>query len=608
MSLARNVMTVSSATLLSRVLAFFRDVGIAAVLGAGALSDAYFVALQIPNLFRRLLADGAVNSAFVPMWLRIGEEHGPHAARRFGERILGLALLVLGALALLGVLLAPLLVDLLAPGFSGGGERHGLAVIYVRLSVGYVVIAGAVAVAAAVLNAERRVTAAAYGAVVFNCVLLAAVVTVLIVRPDDLAAAGAFLSVAVVAAGLAQLVLVGGAMLRIPAAPRRPRLERAPETSRFLTLVVPGIIAGGIPQFKLIAGLMVASSAPGAVSWLYYANRLYEFPLGIVSVAISAVIVPLIAAGVRAKFDSAVRAAQSRAFEIALGIALPAAAAFAVIAQPIAGGLFQRGAFDAADTIAVAGALAAIAIGLPGHILEKVFGAIAFAHEDTRTPMLTALAGLAAAIAGSIVLFPHPAMSALPPPLGYRAGSAPRCSGWCWRDGAGSVSTATPGAGCRALRWRASRPPSSSPSCTISWSLIPGLTAGGAGRIALMLALVAAGLAVYLVLLCRSPASCASGTWRPQFAAGSDRAPCGIPPHHGMGPAASERGLPQWHSRNGSFPACSRPAICISAIISAPSSSSSSCRTTTTASIASSICTPSRSGRTRRNCRARSAR
>jgi putative peptidoglycan lipid II flippase len=167
------------------------------------------------------------------------------------------------------------------------------------------------------------------------------------------------------------------------------------------------VVAGGIPQLKLIAGAMIASSSQAAVSWLYYANRLYELPLGVASIAIAAVLGPRIAASVRFGGTDATRDAQSRAFEIALALALPSAVAFAVLAEPIAGGLFERGAFGARDTAAVAAALAAIAAGLPGHVLEKVFGAISFAHEDTRTPMLAALAGLTTAVLGALILFPR---------------------------------------------------------------------------------------------------------------------------------------------------------------------------------------------------------
>src|SRR5215468_4210163 len=166
MSLARNVATVGGATLLSRLLGFLRDVLIAGVLGAGVVSDAYFAALQIPNLFRRLLAEGALNSAFVPMWLRIRDQRGAEGARLFGEHVLGLMILGLGIAALAGIVLAPGLMHVIAPGFAPGSERFLLAVDYARLSLPYIAIAGIVAVAASVLNAEGRVGAAALGVVI----------------------------------------------------------------------------------------------------------------------------------------------------------------------------------------------------------------------------------------------------------------------------------------------------------------------------------------------------------------------------------------------------------------------------------------------------------
>ncbi len=406
MPLARHVATVAGATLLSRLLGFLRDVGIAAALGAGGLSDAFFAALQIPNLFRRLLAEGALNSAFVPMWMRVRDDKGSGSARHFAEEVFGSMLLGLGIVALLCVIFAPVVVHLLAPGFGPAGIRFPLAAEFVALSAPYVAIAGMVAVAASVLNAENRVAAAAFGLVIFNFVLVAAVAAVLGLGIASTPEAGRYLSIAIVVAGFAQLLLVGSALLGLEAPPLRPRLASSPQARRFFAQVGPGVIAGGIPQLKLMAGTMVASASPAAVSWLYYANRLYELPLGVVSIAISAVMVPAIAAGVRAQQRDIVAAAQSRALEIALGLALPAAIAFGVLAEQIAAGLFERGAFGPRDTAAVASALAAICAGLPGHILEKVFGAVSFAHEDTRTPMMAALAGLTTAVVGALVLFP----------------------------------------------------------------------------------------------------------------------------------------------------------------------------------------------------------
>jgi putative peptidoglycan lipid II flippase len=406
MSLARDVTTVGTATLLSRLLGFFRDVGIAAVLGAGVLSDAYFAALQIPNLFRRLLAEGALNSAFVPMWLRIREHDGLDGTRLFGERVLGTMVVALGAVAILCVIFAPAVVHLLAPGFRSAGDRFPFAVDFVRLSVPYIAIAGPVAVAASILNAEGRVGAAAFALVIFNAVFVAAVLLIVLSGAKATFFSGAALSIAIVIAGLAQLALVAGALMRQEVRPRRISPRATPDVRRFFSQAIPGVVAGGIPQLKLMAGAMVASSSQAAVSWLYYANRLYELPLGVVSIAIASVIVPLIAASVRAGHERAIAGAQSRAFEIALGLALPSAVAFAVLAEPIAGGLFERGAFGPNDTAMVAAALAAISAGLPGHVLEKVLGAVSFAHEDTRTPMITALCGLTAAIVGALILFP----------------------------------------------------------------------------------------------------------------------------------------------------------------------------------------------------------
>lgn len=405
MSIARDVTTVGAATLASRLLGFLRDAGVAAVLGAGVLSDAYFAALQIPNLFRRLLAEGALNSAYVPMAMRIREENGAAAARRFGEEVAGAMAAALVTVAVLGVVFAPTIVHVLAPGFRAAGERYPLAVEFVRLAVPYVAVSGIVAVAASALNAHGRVAAAAFGLVVFNAVLVGVVAGLIMSGARATPRTAAMLSGAVAAAGVAQFACVGMAWRRLDMRPRRLALALSPAVRKFFAKAVPGIVAGGIPQLKLMAGAMVASSSQAAVSWLYYANRLYELPLGVISIAISAVLVPAIAASLR--HNDGDRSAQSRAFEMALALSLPSAVAFAVLAHEIAGGLFQRGAFGPRDTAMVAAALAAISAGLPGHSLEKVLGAVSFAHEDTRTPMVTALCGLAAAVAGALALFPR---------------------------------------------------------------------------------------------------------------------------------------------------------------------------------------------------------
>jgi putative peptidoglycan lipid II flippase len=264
-----------------------------------------------------------------------------------------------------------------------------------------------VAVAVAALNAAGRVTAAAFGLVVFNGVLVAVVLALIMSGAQATVGTAAILSAAMVVAGVAQLLCVGGAWLHLETRPRRLWLALSRAGRRFFVQAIPGVFAGGIPQLKLMAGVMVASSSQAAVSWLYYANRLYELPLGVVSIAIASVLGPAIAASVRSHDGAHAASAQSRALEIALALSLPAAIAFAVLSQAIAGGLFQRGAFGPNDTAMVAAALTAISAGLPGHSLEKVMGAISFAHEDTHTPMYTALCGLATAVVGALILFPR---------------------------------------------------------------------------------------------------------------------------------------------------------------------------------------------------------
>jgi putative peptidoglycan lipid II flippase len=404
MSLARDVTTVGGATLVSRLLGFGRDVGIAALLGAGATADAFFAVLQVVNFFRRLLAEGALNAAFVPLWLRIKAGRGGEGVWRFFRETLASMVICASALSLAGFVFAATIMTMLAPGFDG--ERHALAATYLREAAPYVALAGTVAILAAALNAEGRVTAVAIGTIAFNAALLVVVASAAAIGGASPSQIGATFALGIALAGLVQLIVTGIGFSRL-----RPRLlplrfGLSVAARLFFNRAVPGLIAAGIPQLKLIAGAMIASSSPAAVSWLYYANRLYELPLGVVSIAIASVLVPAIATSVRSGGEHAIADAQSRGFEIALGLAVPAAIAFAVLAAPIAGALFERGAFGPSDTAAVAAALTAICAGLPGHALEKVLGAVSFAHEDTRTPMLAALCGLAAAVAGALVLFP----------------------------------------------------------------------------------------------------------------------------------------------------------------------------------------------------------
>jgi putative peptidoglycan lipid II flippase len=499
MSLARDITTVGSGTLMSRLLGFARNAGIAALLGSGPFAEAFFAVLQVINFFRRLLAEGALNSAFVPIWLsvRAGED-GEAIANRFTRRSLLAMFCVTGIVALLAFVFARFVIAAIAPGFDDA--RREVAFVYLLIVAPYIVLAGLVAVIAAALNAEGRVAAITISTVAFNLVMVLALVFLLRERHQFLM--GTWLALAIVIAALIQLVITGATWLATGKRLSRVRIRVPDQTRAFFVLAVPGLIAAGIPQLKLIAAAAIASSSQAAVSWLYYANRLYELPLGVASIAIAAVIVPRIAASLRSGDTGAFADVQSRAFEIALGLALPAAAGFALLAGPIAGGLFQRGAFTPADTAAVAAALTAICAGLPGHVLEKEFGAVSFAHGDTHTPMLAALCGLAAAVIGCVLLFPHYGH------VGVAAAIA--ISGWVGAVLLGSILYAR---GWLRLDQRAVRRlprimlAAAIMGAVVAYALVlgptlfPALAGSSLGRLAILVVLVTLGVAVYLAVL-----------------------------------------------------------------------------------------------------------
>ncbi len=500
MSLARKLAAVGSGTLISRVLAFIRDAWIAAWLGAGPISEAFFAMLQVINFFRRLLADGALNGAFVPIWLRLRDgEDGTANANLFTRRSLLAMFCMNGIVTLLVMIFARPLMSMITPGFDQ--DRLAMAGFFLGLTAPYICLAALVAVISAALNAEGRVAAATVSAIIFNVVMVAAVAFTY--DTDIVPLAFTFvLTGAIVVAGSAQLLITGVTWVATGQRWRRVTMRVPDQTRQLFMRAVPGLIAAGVPQLKLIAAAAIVSSSQAAVSWLYYANRLYELPLGVASIAIAAVIVPRIAASLRDGETAQVASEQSRAFELALGLALPAAAGFALLAEPIAGGLFQRGAFTTSDTAAVAAALTAICAGLPGHVLEKMLGAISFAHDDTHTPMSAALCGLATAIAGGVLLFPH---------YGYvGAAAAVAISGWVGATLLGVVLYRRRWLRLDAMAGRR-LPLIILATIVMSVAVGFGLAAGHSwfpaqansttGRLILLLALVTLGLAVYGVTL-----------------------------------------------------------------------------------------------------------
>jgi putative peptidoglycan lipid II flippase len=281
-SLLRNVLTVGGVTLVSRVAGFLRDTGLAAVLGSGPAADAFVVAFRLPNLFRRLFAEGAFAAAFVPLFVRRRAEAGGAAARRFaGEALAGLTAVVV-AVTLAALLAAPFLVDLLAPGFAADPEKRDLAIRLARICLPYLVAITVVALLSGLTTAARRFFAASFAPVVLNLVLIAALLVTLVAGGIDPDRAATLLAWAVVVGGVAQVALLVVAVVRAGLAPPLVAPRLSPEIRRLVRLGLPGVLAGAMSEINIVVGTAIASSTAGAVSWLYYADRLYQLPLGVV--------------------------------------------------------------------------------------------------------------------------------------------------------------------------------------------------------------------------------------------------------------------------------------------------------------------------------------
>jgi putative peptidoglycan lipid II flippase len=369
------------------------------------VADAFFVAFRFPNLFRRLFAEGAFNAAFVPLFAKRLEGEGGEAARSFAEEALAVLLFALLALTAIAMIAMPWLMLGLAPGFSDTPEKFDLAVLLTRIAFPYLLCMSLVALLSGVLNALHRFAAAAAAPILLNIVLISVMAGAAWAGLGNTPAAGVALAWGVTVAGCLQLFMLAVASYRagMGLGFRWPRLT--PGVRRLLALGVPGVIAGGVTQINLVVGTIIASLQDGAISYLYYADRVYQLPLGVVGVAIGVVLLPDIARRLRAGDTKGVLDSQNRALEFALLLTLPAAVALVVIAEPISRVLFERGAFTPADTRATALALAAFAVGLPSFVLIKVFQPAFFAREDTRTPMRLAIVNMVVNVGLSVALF-----------------------------------------------------------------------------------------------------------------------------------------------------------------------------------------------------------
>lgn len=402
-----NAALVGSATMASRLTGFIRDIFLAALMGAGPLAEIFVIAFRLPNLFRRLFAEGAFNAAFVPLFSERMAQKGESAALAFAGQIFSVLLAALAVFTLLAEIFMPALVLALAQGFAGDDEKFALAVHYARISFPYLIFMSLMALFAAMLNAVNRFFAAAFAPILLNLVLIGAMaLAVLDGVPTGDARLLDYVIYAVVLAGLAQFLFVFMAARRAALRVSLSQPALSADVKKVWRLAVPGILAAGIGQINLLVGTSIATGQAGAAAWLYYADRLYQLPMGVIGVALSVALLPALARHLANRETAAAHGAQDMAVLAGFGLTVPAAVGLAVLALPIVTLLFERGAFSAVDSALTAQLIAVFSCGLPAFVLVKALQPSFFARQDTRGPLIDGAIGVGVNITLSLALFP----------------------------------------------------------------------------------------------------------------------------------------------------------------------------------------------------------
>ena len=400
----RQIASVGSFTLLSRISGFIRDIVIASVLGAGWMADAFVVAQRLPNHFRAIFGEGAFNAAFVPAYAKRLEEQGSEAARLFASSLFRILLAFLSLITVLAIVFMPEVVSWLAPGFFADGQKFALAVALTRITFPYLLFVSLVTLLSGMLNAHERFAAAAFAPVLLNLSIIAALlVSWLFPSGAHAAAWGVF------GAGILELLLVWLAAARIHILPSMTATSREQTHKRaiggFFKALGPAVVGSAGVQLAMFADTIIASLLPtGSVASLYFADRLYQLPVGMIGIAAGTVLLPAMSRHWAAGQPDLAHRAQNQAMALTLALSMPFVIAFVLVPEAIMRGLFMRGAFDETAATQAAAVLAAYTVGLPAVVLLRSAVSGFHARSDTTTPVIASFAGIALNIALKIML------------------------------------------------------------------------------------------------------------------------------------------------------------------------------------------------------------
>ncbi|WP_075501231.1 murein biosynthesis integral membrane protein MurJ [Candidatus Pelagibacter communis] len=400
MNLIKSTGTFSFFTIISRLLGYLRDILVAIFLGTGFLADVFFVAFRIPNTFRRLFAEGTFNAAFVPSY-STEIVKGKTNSNNFANEVFNLLLLILLSLVLIIQIFMPLFVSLIAPGFIEDNEKMKLAINLTRITIPFLILVSLASFFSAILNTHNRFAESAAAPIILNIVLI--IILLFGNFLDDKLVY--YLSYGVTLAGLLQLIFLYSFVKKYLNIRLRIKLKVSKKVKYFFKKLLPSIFSSGVTQINILIGTIIASFQASAVSYLYYADRIYQINLAIAGIAIGIVILPQLSKQISFKNKKKIDFIQNKALELSLFLSLPASVALLIAANQIISALFGYGQFDENSVLNSAKALYYFGLGLPAFAMIKVFSSFFFANHDTKTPFYISLVSVLLNIIISVYFF-----------------------------------------------------------------------------------------------------------------------------------------------------------------------------------------------------------
>ena len=405
MSLLKSITTFGGWTLISRITGFFRDVVLANYLGAGMVSDAFFVSFKLPNLFRSLFAEGAFSAAFVPIFSQKLVSDGKQQAIKFAAQAITVLAVLVGLFVLIMEIIMPAVVMVLAPGFANDAGKIELAVFLSRITFPFLLLVSIVSFQSGILNSLGKFAAPAAAPVILNLTMIASVFVLM----PFLATPAYRIALGIPTAGVLEVLWLRYFLKRqdVFIVPQRDivNLIKSNEIKTLFKRIAPGVFGAGIYQINMMVDtILVSLVGTGAISWLYYANRLQQLPLGVVGAAIGVALLPILSKQVKAEDTIAAKRTQDKAIEYGALMSMPAAVALIVLAVPTVNVLFQHGKFGALQTLMTSKAVMAYALGLPMYVMVKALTPNFFARGDTKTPVKYSAVVLMANLIFSVAL------------------------------------------------------------------------------------------------------------------------------------------------------------------------------------------------------------